>query len=375
MSQSTLPSNDDSASDLMPSYVDGPVTPTCDKCGAAIDTHEALVCRKCGWYASIGSFVEIDQAWEADEHDPPVEQPESLKMPAWGWTMIACVAAVVAESVAARLLTVDAARTTWSVTQLFLGLTVAFTCHLVAFVLFMREVSEAGLLDIVLKPVKPWILRVHELPVYQWLCHAGISSVVAVIMSFLVIGGLPYEKLWDWGFEKPVKQNLMGAIMEQAQKVDGEEKSLEDAVQDFAGQAGADDGGKEPPKPKTKPESKERKFDDCLIIGYRANSEGLVYLLLLAGENFGKLQYVGQVTPQLSVKELRELTDQLSAHITFDPFVKLQMDGITWVEPKFTCRVSYARRGKKGGLYDIKLESFLGEIGATAPPAEEKPKE
>lgn len=373
MSQITLPSNDDSASDLIPSYVDGPVTPTCDKCGGKIDMHDALVCRKCGWYASIGSFVEIDRAWDGDEEDTADEETESLKMPAWGWTMIACVVAVVTESIAARLLTTDAVRTTWSLTQLFLGLAIAFTCHLITFVLFMREVSDAGLLDIILKPVKPWIRRVHELPTYQWLCHAGISSVVAVIMSLLVIGGLPYEKLWDWGFDKPVKQNLMGAIMDQAKQGEGEEKPLEEAVQDFAGQAGVD--GKEPPKPKTKPESKERKFDDCLIIGYRANSEGLAYLLLLAGENFGKLQYVGQVTPQLSIKELRDLTGQLQANTSFDPFVKLQMDGVTWVKPKFTCRVSYARKGKKGGLYDIKLESFLGEVGATAPPTEEKTKE
>jgi hypothetical protein len=69
----------------------------------------------------------------------------------------------------------------------------------------------------------------------------------------------------------------------------------------------------------------------------------------------------------LSVKELRDLSDKLAAHTTFDPFVKLQMEGITWVEPKFTCRVSYDHKGKKGGLYDIKLESFLGEIGGPAP--------
>jgi hypothetical protein len=47
------------------------------------------------------------------------------------------------------------------------------------------------------------------------------------------------------------------------------------------------------------------------------------------------------------------------------------MDGITWVKPKFTCRVSYARKGKKGGLYDVKLESFLGDIGGVStPPAD-----
>jgi hypothetical protein len=363
MPQTILPINEDFVSDMILDDVDGPITPSCEKCGGEIETHDALVCRKCGWYASIGSFVEIDQAWEGIEEEIAPQPTVSFKVPAWAWTMMACMTIVVAESIAARLFTVDAVRTAWSVTQLFLGLAVVLTCHLIAFVMFMRVVSDAGLLDIILKPVKPWIMRVHELPAYQWLCHAGISSLVAVIMSFFVIGGLPYEKLWDWGIEKPVKQDLMGAILNQAKKGKGHEKPVEEAVEDFAGQAGRDDNGKEAAEPKAPPKPKERKSDDCLIIGYRTNSEGLVYVLVLAGENLGKLQYVGQVTPQLSVKDLRDLTDKLAAYTTFDSFVKLQMDGITWVEPKFTCRVSYAHKGQQGGLFDLKLESFLGEIG------------
>jgi hypothetical protein len=41
------------------------------------------------------------------------------------------------------------------------------------------------------------------------------------------------------------------------------------------------------------------------------------------------------------------------------------------LKPKFACRVSYAKKGKKGGLIDIKLESLLGEIKAVAEPIEE----
>ncbi len=368
MSSLATPNDEDSAIHLTKAATArSHVGPACEKCGASINAHEALVCRKCGWYASIGSFVEIDQNWESDtEVETPAE--ESLRMPAWGWTMIACVVAVVAESIAARVLTVEgsALRTTWSVTQLFVGMSLAFVCHFTAFVLLMREVSDAGLLDIILKPIKPWILRVHELPTYQWLCHVGISSVVAVLMSLVVIGGIPYERLLDWGFKKPVKKDLMGAIMSEVQG-EGEEKPLEEAVQDFAGKQNLDD--KKPKKPAKPTEPKERQEDDCLIIGYRANSEGLVYSLFLAGENFGKLQYVGQVTPQLSVKELRELTEQLSAHQAHEPFVKVQLEGVTWVDPKFACRVSYAKKSKKGGLLDIQFESLMGEISGIATPS------
>ena len=377
MSHLATPGDDDSATDLLNpnnQSTDGNVCPTCDKCGASINSHDALVCRKCGWYASINSFVELDQEWEAEPDSQP-EESESFKMPSWAWTMIACVVAVIGESIAARVLTDEgsAERTLWSVTQLFAGFSLLSVCHFTAFILLMREVTDAGLLDILLKPVKPWILRVHELPSYQWICHLGMSSLVAVLMSLVVIGGIPYEKLLDWGTKKPVKKDLMGAIMDQAKNIEGEEKPLEEAVQDFAGKQDVSDKVKKP-KPKAAP-PKGRQDEDCLIIGYRANSEGLVYQLLLAGENFGKLQYVGEVTPQLSVKELRDLGQQLAAHRAYEPFVKMQIDaGVVYLKPKFACRVSYAKKGKKGGLIDIKLESLLGEIAAVAEPAEE-PKE
>ena len=56
-----------------------------------------------------------------------------------------------------------------------------------------------------------------------------------------------------------------------------------------------------------------------MIIGYRANEAGIVYLLVLAGENFGRLQHVGQVVPQLPVRELKALGDQLSTYKTLTP--------------------------------------------------------
>ena len=42
-------------------------------------------------------------------------------------------------------------------------------------------------------------------------------------MSLVVIGGIPYERLWDWGFKEPPKQNLMGAVMDRAKQLDSRE--------------------------------------------------------------------------------------------------------------------------------------------------------
>ncbi len=378
MNSSTIPSDDDSVVGLDSNTISQESSvPACEKCGAAINSVETFVCRKCGWYASIGSFVELDQEWESasdpNETERVVAQEEErFSLPDWAWLLIACVVTIVGESIAARLLTDSegTVRTTWSVTQLAIGGVVFVVSHFVAFILLLREDSAAGLLDIVLRPLRPWTRLMRELPKFQWLCHAGVSGLTAVLMSLLVIGAIPYERLLDWGTKKPVKSSLMGAIASQVQDLEGsEEKSLEEAVEELGGsQKLTDENGKKK-KVAAEKEPKQRKSEDCVIIGYRANSEGLVYLLVLAGENLGRLQHVGQVMPRLPLNELRELSEQLSAVQTTDPFLKLQMDGITWVKPSLACRVNYARKGKKGRLFDIELETILGAIDL----ASEKP--
>ena len=96
--------------------------PCCEKCGAPITAKESLVCQKCGWYASIGSYVEIDRSWEvatdpslASEEETP-QEPEPC-LPAWSYILMGCLVAVLIESVAARLVTPhgSSARTFWAV--------------------------------------------------------------------------------------------------------------------------------------------------------------------------------------------------------------------------------------------------------------------
>ena len=201
MSSSTLAPN-------LPGSSDG-TKPSCEKCGTPLSAQESLVCQHCGWYASIGSFVEIDQQWEADGTDQQLESSaETVDIPDWVWLMLGCVVVVVAESIAVRLLTSadSPLRARWSILQLLIGGLTLAVCHLTAFILLMRDDSEAGLLEVVLKPIRPWMARFRELPLKQWLCHAAASSLTAVLMSVLVIGAIPYERLLDWGFAKPVQR-------------------------------------------------------------------------------------------------------------------------------------------------------------------------
>ncbi len=90
------------------------------------------VCRRCGWYPLLGQYVDVDHEWETfgdDAEEPaPKAAPSHLEvwlnlLPRWAWIVIGTSAAVVAESVAVRLVTTDGSslRTTWSLTQLVIG--------------------------------------------------------------------------------------------------------------------------------------------------------------------------------------------------------------------------------------------------------------
>ena len=320
--------------------------PSCEKCGAAIMRKGSLVCQQCGWYASIKSYVDIDQNWESAA-DPELGDAMGWKsakectsykvLPPWAWLLIACVSAVIGESVMVRLVTPDGShiRTVWSVSQFFLGVGAFAACYAVGVTTLMREEGSMSFLDGILKPLRSWGALFQKLPRRQWVCHAGFSGFTAAVMSMLVIGSLPYHMLLDWGIEMPPNQDLMGAIQQM----------------DSSGEAGAGE------KPKPEP----RETEDVVILGYKANEDGLVIALYVGAEHKGKLLYVGQVTPQLSVHELRELGKSLAAASTKRPVIDLDFKA-QWVLPQFLCRVNYIQRNEKGGMEDMRFEKLLGKV-------------
>lgn len=383
MKNLAYPGEEESQLKLRPCLVVTEAGPVCEKCGAEIQSRDSLICQRCGWYASINSYVEIDHALEG------TEQAESTKegtetcdgqfaLPAWALVLLALVLCVVAESVVARLFTPPESmmRTIWSVSQLIVGAIVFAVGHFIAHILLSRDDSEVGLVDLLVKPFRPWIVLYSRLPEHQFVCHIGTVGLAAVLGATLVIGGIPYDRLLDWGFKKPVKQSLVGAIAAQVREQDGSSDSLEESVQDFAGEQDLTEGGVSGGKkgrtrsPKAQPLTPlERRQEDCLIFGYRANDEGLAYLVYLAGESGGQLHYVGQTTPRVPLDELRRFSRQLAGIQTGSPFVVMAPDEkAVWVQPKLTCRVSYSKRGKQGGLHDIQMESLLGAVSLPSLP-------
>ena len=337
--------------------------PRCEKCGAKIRTSDMLACRSCGWYASIGGYVEIDQTWEAhcdpDAEQQPADEEENLSVPTWAIVLGATVLGVIAISVFARLTTpaTSMARTSWALTQLGVGFVAFASCHFVCFTRLMSAKAETNLLDILLSPHKCWTLLWDELPEHQWMAHGAAGGLTAVLMSLLVIGGIPYHVLLDWGFEKPPEQNLMAAVMEQAQQIEGEEKSMEEAIEDFAGSANVDDlEGDDQPEPPAEEES--RLETDAVVLGYRTNEDGLVSTLVIGVEHKGALVYAGRVMPDLPADQLEKLTENLGQWKTSTPFVTTDVVGTIWVVPKQVCLVSYRRQGKGGWLYEAKFEKL-----------------
>jgi hypothetical protein len=362
-----------------PQVVAKPKGPCCEKCGEQFSSKVVTICRSCGWYSSLGTFVELDAKWEAaTSGEQVIATPKKLGpadwiklIPRWGWLVIGCAFLIVVESVAVRLATPSGSslRTAWSLIQLLIGAITFACCHIFNFLMLAAEDTDVGILDMLLKPLRLWGKTCRWLPKRLWLFNSLVCGFVATLMSFLVIGGLPYERLWDWGFTEPPKQNLMAAVIDQAKNIDGEKKSLEEAVQDFAGKGEVDPDETQKPEPV---KEEKRESTDCVIIGYQADKDGRLEWLVLATALRHKLAYAGKVKPKLSDEELEQMVEVLKANVVKVPFISVQMDNVIWVKVKYACRVKFSEQFADGRLRDAEWDKMLGAMKAPEPPAPEK---
>jgi hypothetical protein len=302
----------------------------CEKCEARLVSDVVSICPRCGWYASLGSYVEIDPEWERNSETEPAAaataRPSHLQvwlglLPRWSWVIIASVLFVTIESVVARLVTPadSSIRTTWSLSQLAIGVLAAFGCYFFNYLVLVADDADVGLLDLLLKPLKLWARAIQNLPSRLWVVNAAVSGFVASALSLLVIGGIPYDRLWDWGVKQPPKQDLMGAVMDQVQKVEGNgEGDLEQSINDFAGKNGEESSDQlkaDPPKPK--------QTADCVIVGFQLHRDGSLASLVLGTENNGQLIYAGNVSPQLDNEKMKSLAETIQTIATDRPILHI----------------------------------------------------
>jgi hypothetical protein len=344
----------------------------CEKCDAPMKSDVVTVCRHCGWYASLGTYVEVDREYEVFGDHAEAEakpQPSHLEvwrnlLPRWSWILIGTSAFLIVESVAVRLATpADSwVRTIWSLTQLGCGVLAFLGSQVINLLVRAADDPDVGMLDIVLRPLKLWSRSCRELPKRLWVANGALNGYLALSLSLYVIGGISYDQFWNWGFKEPPKQNLMGAVMAQAAKVqDNGNKDLEGAIGDLAGQANFDGDGKKA-MPESKPAEKPRQKTDCVILGYHADKDGNVMSIVLGTALDGKLVFACSVTPKLEGKELADFTKALASARTDQPFLDVQSDAI-WVRPKFSCRVSYVQQDEKGRLSEAEWVTLLGLTG------------
>ena len=344
--------------------------PSCEKCGAP---GKMAACAVCGWYPSLGIHVEIDAAYETlnqpvaeTESEAQVEDNSLAKhlavweglIPGWAWMMLATTGGVLALSVASRVFAEmnPSLHATLGVTQLLVGIVLTLIIHIVAFVIRSSIDAELGLTSILLKPFKTWRPLATALPERLWLVNLANASLTAVLGAVVIVGGIPYESLLDWQIKAAPKQNLVGMIAEHAAQEGGSD-SLEGAIGDFAGQAGdVRDAGND-----KKPVAKPRHKLECLIIGYQLNDQERLTSLLLATDMGGKLKYAGRVSPGWSEEEEKELLASFKRAPSSRPFIKTNMTAV-WLQPKFTCRVTYTEWKKGTRPKEIEWDTMLEEI-------------
>lgn len=342
--------------------------PTCSQCEAPM-APEQMVCRRCGFYPSMGITVDIDDQWEAAmDADAPAKEPRTATeeffeaVPDWTWPLIGTNIGILAMCIAGKLLLPAEAtlHQFWGVWQLVGGLALVGVLHVVCFVQTASSDTSIGLFDIVVSPLKAWMKTLAGLPERLWLVIGATNGVMLSLCAVIVVGGIHWERLWDWGIEAPTNTSLVEAIASAAGNgpVEG---TLEESIEDFAGSA-AERAAEEEEKKKAKTkEPLPRVKGDCLIIGFELNDNGQLDKLHLASEVTGRLLYAGHVEPDFDAEQERELRLKLMRVRTGTPLVKTGKVA-TWVQPRFPCRVSYTVQARNGRMREMELEEMLPEL-------------
>jgi hypothetical protein len=337
---------------------DSDLGPCCQNCGAPQAAREP-VCRRCGYYAVLGRVLDLEEI-DAEENQQQKTKPTmwevwSTLIPAWGWGLILCALAVVAESVAGSVMlrAGSPARTLWSLSQLGVCALALALVHVFAYVSHMMLDASAGMLDFILKPIVCWKPAFSKLP--KTFCRVSIlvSAVTGILMSLLVLRSLNYEALLDWGIEPAPKQNLLAAVIDQAKKVKSKEEDLEAALSNLDDPTEDEELEKEPPRIDV----------DCVIVGYLTTKEDPAHFtaLLLAGEVQGKLRIVATVSSGIP-DDVRHLLDERMPKMQRNaPFVDSDMKA-NWVEPRMVCRVKCLKQLQNGQLEDPIFEKLLTEL-------------
>ncbi len=265
-------------------------------------------CLRCGYYPVLKTFVELDESEKlsveiapdgsvvaAAPQPAPKSTAEVWKalIPPWGWWLIAGVAVLFAISLAARFtVQMGAPRAIWTWVQFGIGVGALIVAHITCYMHAIMVNDSLSFLDMVLKPWVIWHASFHELPRSFKRVALGSWGLSAALFAALVVGGVKYDEIIDWGKVPPKKKKKPNVSLPVGGVPADESKSMEEALNDFADKAGIDT---DEDKEKLLAEKRKNSIN-CVIIGFLPHRENDFHALVLAGEPEGKnaLDWHGQ---------------------------------------------------------------------------------
>jgi hypothetical protein len=336
----------------------GSAANACRHCGAPREPDYPM-CRKCGYYEKLNTFVEVDQI---DVEKGASGPPARASLPRWAWILLGILLVILIESIAVTLVwpVNSLPRMIWSLAQLSLGLILAMVAHGRATFIAIMANSENEIGDCVIRPLRIWSFVSAELPrTLPWVAM-GSGGLLGLLLSVFLIRSIPYNVLFETDGPPPkIKHRLAAAIVEQAKKAAAEEQSMEEAMKDFTDKAGVAMEQEELPQIREKTE--------CVIVGYYApdaDPNGLSSILV-AGVKGRKLQLLGTISMDIHEDVRASLNKQLRRIPRPTPFVETKLNA-NWVQPLYLCEISFTR-DKKGEPNDLKFEKVTGTSQAIEP--------
>jgi len=343
----------------------------CPRCGAKLINPESLGwCSRCGFCRSLEEdAAKMDSVAPGRAPNPSfLGASEFLDLlgraPRWLWVLLAGTAAIAMLSLVGNLVLPMASlpRAVWSTVQILLGLLGLFGAQVWALFLIAPDDDKVGAKDAIISG-RLWGLTFNRLPETRRQVWLGGWSLAAMLLGVFVVGGLGY---WTQFYnpKKVADKGLLQAVA-QAAMDKGSDKSLEEAVEDFAD---SQDLTKKDEEKKKEEERKkeEAKIDrrptvQCVVIGYMVDADKNLTGLVVATLDGERLQYAGTVQRGFTPEASKEILDRLASLKAPSPLIKgLSMTAV-WVKPKLFCEVHQSGADKEGHLLNPAFAALLTE--------------
>jgi hypothetical protein len=332
---------------------------SCSNCGSTDPWGGSTWCPQCGFYPSLGKCI--------DTGSSTTEEPEAVDfwqaVPDWVWVMGGGVVAIAVMTIAVALCLPKESliRPFWTLTQAGIGLVAVCVAHVSAFLFGVVKSEKLGPVDIMLRPVELWKPSLSMLPQGAWRFWLLAWGLTAAVCAATLIGGVQYSRMFDdWGVSRRGDANVVHAVVQAARKVrEGGPESLEEAMDEFTGQAQPEAAEIPPPDPTLRSETV-----DSLIVGYTTDLHDELSSLLLATVVEGKLRFVGKMSAKGIPLEVRKVLLQKMPKLRqARPFVKTSQSA-TWLKPALMCRVAFVDWTRDRRLRKPQFRELLAEVNA-----------